>query len=958
MTESVTICPGRPEFANDAAILIYESSHELFEFMFSSRPTAENVLSRLYRSERGHFSHRFSTIAMQGDKVAGLQLGYDLEQLSSQELVGGIALFINSPARYWWRLISRVGPVLDKYVPKPRSNAYYINNIAVAAAGRGGGIGRLLLTDTLNHANEKGYDSVELDVTAVNDSAIRFYEKNGFVRVFESGTAELHTRYGLPRLVRMAHRLRNTPRDSQEAFRFDNPLIVNEVTHLYSTRVDAVFAPGTVEQLQEFVSNTSAPISVGGGRFSMGGQIAAENSIHIDMRGLDRVVAFDPANAVLRAQAGMRWRQIQSLIDGYGLAVKIMQTYSDFTVGGAISVNCHGRYVGLGPLVLSVRSLRVLLHDGALIETSPKRRKEVFYSVVGGYGAAGIIVEAELDLTRNTRVERTRKKLAVDDYPGFFSSTVRDDTTAVFHNADIYPPHFQKASAVTWRVTEEPPSTQHRLNPGRRLYLGEKYLMWAITEAPLGKWRREMLVDPIIYARKKVHWRNFEAGYHVAELEPVLRDRRTYVLQEYFVPVNEFLSFTRQMAEILNRYRVNVVNVSVRHAHADPGTLLAWAREEVFAFVLYYKQRTRRNAKERVAVWTRELIDAAISHRGAYYLPYQPHATPEQFNAAYPNAKKFFAVKSRLDPEYRFRNCLWDRYYKPKNTRREKKKSDFSSEFSTVYNDVALRDDFYRFLQNVYHLYPEDRFHTLIMEACERYSNDESIYNHIKDNLGKIKPTLGEFTYALPSLIKQKKVITEQTKQLLGEKSFNGYLEIGSTGRYVRSLRKVNIVKGPIHITHENLPDMSPPEIMERGQLKQAGHFFPLNNYAPFGREIIADNSVDLVTCYIGLHHCAPSKIESYIGSVRRVLRNGGMFVLRDHDARSEQMKTFVSLVHTVFNAGLGIEWATNQKEERYFNGLDHWVDCLSAAGFNDVGERIRQDHDPSANTLMAFWSR
>ena len=32
--------------------------------------------------------------------------------------------------------------------------------------------------------------------------------------------------------------------------------------------------------------------------------------------------------------------------------------------------------------------------------------------------------------------------------------------------------------------------------------------------------------------------------------------------------------------------RVNVLNVSIRHARADPGSLLAWAREECFAFVV------------------------------------------------------------------------------------------------------------------------------------------------------------------------------------------------------------------------------------------------------------------------------------------------------------------------------------------------------------------------------------
>jgi hypothetical protein len=118
------------------------------------------------------------------------------------------------------------------------------------------------------------------------------------------------------------------------------------------------------------------------------------------------------------------------------------------------------------------------------------------------------------------------------------------------------------------------------------------------------------------------------------------------------------------MAEIFRRHGVNVINVSVRHTLRDPGTLLAWARQECFSFVVYYKQRTSEPARAEVGVWTRELIDAALALEGSYYLPYQIHATSEQFQRAYPRAQEFFALKRQLDPENRFRNQLWDRYYR------------------------------------------------------------------------------------------------------------------------------------------------------------------------------------------------------------------------------------------------------------------------------------------------------
>src|SRR5207249_8685248 len=48
-------------------------------------------------------------------------------------------------------------------------------------------------------------------------------------------------------------------------------------------------------------------------------------------------------------------------------------------------------------------------------------------------------------------------------------------------------------------------------------------VLWAITETPYGTWRREFIFDPLLFFRQKVHWRNYEAGYDVAELEPASR---------------------------------------------------------------------------------------------------------------------------------------------------------------------------------------------------------------------------------------------------------------------------------------------------------------------------------------------------------------------------------------------------------------------------------------------------
>jgi FAD/FMN-containing dehydrogenase len=188
---------------------------------------------------------------------------------------------------------------------------------------------------------------------------------------------------------------------------------VNDITQLNPIVVDSVAVPQTVDEVRELVREYHGPISIGGGRYSMGGQIATEHTLHIDTRALNRVVALSPSERTITAEAGITWRKIQEAIDPHNMSLKIKQTYSNFTVGGSLSVNAHGRYVGQGPLIGSVQSLKVVLTNGDLVEASPSKNSELFYGCIGGYGGLGIIVEATLDLVENQKVERNIQKLSL-----------------------------------------------------------------------------------------------------------------------------------------------------------------------------------------------------------------------------------------------------------------------------------------------------------------------------------------------------------------------------------------------------------------------------------------------------------------------------------------------------------------------------------------------------------------
>lgn len=439
-------------------------------------------------------------------------------------------------------------------------------------------------------------------------------------------------------------------------------LLITNVTGLYSVKVAAVAVPVTTAQVAHEIARWSGKVAIGGGRYSMGGQIAIKGGLHIDMREMNRLVFLDVPARVARVQAGMRWRELQDILDPLGLAVKTMQSFSNFSVGGAVSVNAHGRYVGNGPVGNSVRALQLVLPDSSVVRASRVENPTLFSAAIGGYGAVGVITEVELDLDENCRIERRVEAVTLADYPRYFKELVEGRPDCIFHNADLLPPLFNTPVAVTWHKTDKPLTESAKLVKRGETYGLNQNVIFVLTELPGGKLLRKAVIHPLLLAKPAVKWRNHEASPDVAELEPRTKIMSTYVLQEYFVPVANFGQFVEEMVAVIHKHGANVLNVSIRHSPADPLALLPWAKEDVFSFVVYYKQRTYDSALNRVGEWTRDMVEAALKFNGRFYLPYQLHATQMQFDRAYPEAVTLRALKRKIDPANKFSNALWDRY--------------------------------------------------------------------------------------------------------------------------------------------------------------------------------------------------------------------------------------------------------------------------------------------------------
>src|SRR5262245_8538426 len=279
-----------------------------------------------------------------------------------------------------------------------------------------------------------------------------------------------------------------------------------------------------------------------------------------------------------------------------------------------------------------------------------------------------------------------------------------------------------------------------------------------------------------------------------------------------------------------------------------------------------------------------------------------------------------------------------------------------ASNFRAVYGDATLRKRFYLFLQNVFHLYPEDRFHRLIQEVTARYDSDADIYRALAARLPEIKPRLAAITYAVPALAKQKEEMARETAELLGPlSSVNGYVEIGTPGRYVKALRRRIRISGAVFLANDYAPGLSLADIAERGGVRQAGDYVALGNYDAFDAARIPDASIDLITNYIGFHHAPTDRLDGFVDSLHRVLAPNGRLVVRDHDVTDADMEVLVALAHDVFNAGVGLSWDENHAQIRHFRSVKALDEYLATRGFARSGGERLQAGDPTKNTLLMF---
>ena len=110
----------------------------------------------------------------------------------------------------------------------------------------------------------------------------------------------------------------------------------------------------------------------------------------------DRLLGFDPASGLLRAEAGVSLLQLNRMFLRRGWFVPVSPGTQFVTLGGMVASDVHGKNHHVnGCFGQHVRSLKLRVADGRVLECSEAWEQELFHATIGGMGLTGHVLEVE-----------------------------------------------------------------------------------------------------------------------------------------------------------------------------------------------------------------------------------------------------------------------------------------------------------------------------------------------------------------------------------------------------------------------------------------------------------------------------------------------------------------------------------------------------------------------------------
>ncbi|MFO1009305.1 MAG: FAD-binding oxidoreductase [Planctomycetota bacterium] len=165
-----------------------------------------------------------------------------------------------------------------------------------------------------------------------------------------------------------------------------------------------VLRPRSVDELRaafELARRDGVPLALRGTGCSYGDASVNTRGHVLDVRGWNRILAWDRATGVATCEPGVTLEQLWKTILPDGWWPRVVSGTMFPTLAGAAGMNIHGKNnYAVGTLGDAIRSFDLVTPKGELLTCDRATNADVFHAAIGGFGMLGSFTRIELETKR------------------------------------------------------------------------------------------------------------------------------------------------------------------------------------------------------------------------------------------------------------------------------------------------------------------------------------------------------------------------------------------------------------------------------------------------------------------------------------------------------------------------------------------------------------------------------
>ena len=245
---------------------------------------------------------------------------------------------------------------------------------------------------------------------------------------------------------------------------------------------DRLYRPRNTEEVAEIVREAGqAEVKVkvvGTGHTWTDAAVVPDRGWLLSLEHMNRVLEVDKVNGRVRVQAGIRLGDLNDVLAQHRLALRVMTSISEQSLGGAIATASHGTGALFGNLSAQVSAIQMVMADASVRELTWDDG-EVFPAAAVGLGALGVVTELVLEVDPAFLLEETRFREPLEVALAALPDRIEDHA----HVRLIWFPYVSRVEVVCQNRTAALPSRRrafagwldHRLTA----FYGRRLVSWA-----------------------------------------------------------------------------------------------------------------------------------------------------------------------------------------------------------------------------------------------------------------------------------------------------------------------------------------------------------------------------------------------------------------------------------------------------------------------------------------------